>query len=235
MRNNEISAWTLLVASVLLGSVTMLSLSGCKPPAPTNVDISTGEYVASNTTASNTSTSSNVTTSSSEAVETPIAADNATTEPAENEVEQEVADQSDTVLSAGGDWPQWGGTRERNNTPGVKNLPLDWNIGKFDRRTGDWDDAKAKNIRWFSNLGSQTYGNPVIAGGQVYVGTNNGAGHLKRSHRKLTWDACLHLMRKVVNSSGSTAVRSLSRAAFTTGRFRVFAAHLWWKVTDSGL
>jgi hypothetical protein len=185
MRNNEISAWTLLVASVLLGSVTMLSLSGCKPPAPTNVDISTGEYVASNTTASNTSTSSNVTTSSSEAVETPIAADNATTEPAENEVEQEVADQSDTVLSAGGDWPQWGGTRERNNTPGVKNLPLDWNIGKFDRRTGDWDDAKAKNIRWFSNLGSQTYGNPVIAGGQVYVGTNNGAGHLKRFPSKV--------------------------------------------------
>ena len=185
MRNNEISAWTLLVASVLLGSVTMLSLSGCKPPAPTNVDISTGEYVASNTTASNTSTSSNVTTSSSEAVETPIAADNAKTEPAEKEVEQEVADQSDTVLAAGGDWPQWGGTRERNNTPGVKNLPLDWNIGKFDRRTGDWDDAKAKNIRWFSNLGSQTYGNPVIAGGQVYVGTNNGAGHLKRFPSKV--------------------------------------------------
>ena len=185
MRNNEISAWTLLVASVLLGSVTMLSLSGCKPPAPTNVDISTGEYVASNTTASNTSTSSNVTTSSSEAVETPFTADNATTEPAENEVEQEVTDQADTVLSAGGDWPQWGGTRERNNTPGVKNLPLDWNIGKFDRRTGDWDDAKAKNIRWFSNLGSQTYGNPVIAGGQVYVGTNNGAGHLKRFPSKV--------------------------------------------------
>jgi outer membrane protein assembly factor BamB len=29
-------------------------------------------------------------------------------------------------------------------------------------------------------LGSQSYGNPVIAGGKVFVGTNNGAGWLKR-------------------------------------------------------
>jgi outer membrane protein assembly factor BamB len=29
-------------------------------------------------------------------------------------------------------------------------------------------------------LGSQSYGNPVVAYGQVYVGTNNTAGHLKR-------------------------------------------------------
>ncbi len=86
----------------------------------------------------------------------------------------------ETVRESGGDWPQWGGTRERNNVPGVKNLPIEWNIGKFDRRTGDWDNSKALNISWFSNLGSQTYGNPVVADGRVFVGTNNGAGHLKR-------------------------------------------------------
>ena len=84
------------------------------------------------------------------------------------------------VMKAGGDWPQWGGTRLRNNVPNVTGLPLTWNIGKFDRRTGEWDDAKAENIAWFANLGSQTYGNPVVADGRVYVGTNNGAGHLKR-------------------------------------------------------
>ena len=27
---------------------------------------------------------------------------------------------------------------------------------------------------WAAKLGSQTYGNPVVAGGRVYVGTNNG-------------------------------------------------------------
>ena len=86
----------------------------------------------------------------------------------------------DQVMKAGGDWPQWGGTRMRNNAPHATDLPQDWNIGKFDRRTGDWDKTHAKNIRWFAKLGSQTYGNPVIADGQVFVGTNNGAGHLKR-------------------------------------------------------
>jgi len=211
MRNNELSAWTLLVASAVLGSVTMLSLSGCKPPAPTEVDVSTGEYVESNTTASD----SNITTTTSQAVETPIPSDAAASDAvasdavasdaaasdaaasdaaaSENEADaapsatakEPIADNSSEVVSSGGDWPQWGGTRERNNTPGVKNLPLEWNIGKFDRRSGDWDNTKAKNIRWFSNLGSQTYGNPVIAEGQVYVGTNNGAGHLKRFPSKV--------------------------------------------------
>ena len=84
------------------------------------------------------------------------------------------------VLSGGGDWPQWGGTRLRNNVPNVSGLPTSWNIGKFDRRSGAWDDADAENIRWVSRLGSQTYGNPVVADGRVYVGTNNGAGHLAR-------------------------------------------------------
>ena len=84
------------------------------------------------------------------------------------------------ILSEGKEWPQWGGTRVRNNVPNVENLPESWNIGKFDRRSGKWDGTKAANIRWFSNLGSQTYGNPVVAGGKVFVGTNNGAGYLKR-------------------------------------------------------
>ncbi len=83
-------------------------------------------------------------------------------------------------MSTGGDWPQWGGSRLRNNTPGVEGLPESWNIGKFDRRTGEWDKTKAENIRWYSNLGSQTYGNPVVADGHVFVGTNNGAGHIER-------------------------------------------------------
>lgn len=84
------------------------------------------------------------------------------------------------VLSAGGDWPQWAGTSLRNNVPGVTGLPTQWDIGKFDRRSGQWDKSTSENIRWYAQLGSQTYGNPVVAGGRVYIGTNNGAGHLKR-------------------------------------------------------
>lgn len=66
------------------------------------------------------------------------------------------------------DWPQWGGWTGKNNTPDGKNIPIEWDIDE------------GTNIKWSAKLGSQTYGNPVIANGKVYVGTNNGAGHLKR-------------------------------------------------------
>jgi outer membrane protein assembly factor BamB len=66
------------------------------------------------------------------------------------------------------DWPQWGGSPERNNVPETGPMPIE-----FDTKTG-------KNIRWSMPLGSETYGNPVIANGKVYVGTNNGNGYIKR-------------------------------------------------------
>ncbi len=66
------------------------------------------------------------------------------------------------------DWPQWGGSYSRNNTPDGKNIPIKWDVN-----TGE-------NIRWSMPLGSETYGNPVVANGKVYVGTNNGKGYIKR-------------------------------------------------------
>jgi outer membrane protein assembly factor BamB len=60
-----------------------------------------------------------------------------------------------------GDWPMWGGTPDRNMVSNMKGLPTSWDI-----------KAK-KNVKWVASLGSQTYGNPVVAGGQIYVGTNN--------------------------------------------------------------
>jgi len=62
-----------------------------------------------------------------------------------------------------GDWPMWGGTPDRNMVSTMTGLPLDWDV-----KTG-------KNIRWVQELGSQTYGNPVVADGMVFVGTNNEA------------------------------------------------------------
>ncbi|MBC8354461.1 MAG: PQQ-binding-like beta-propeller repeat protein [Planctomycetes bacterium] len=79
-----------------------------------------------------------------------------------------------------GDWPQWAGTSYRNNTPIGKDIPVEWNVGDFDPKTGDWISDDAQNIKWVARVGSQTYGNPVVAGGRLYVGTNNGAGWLKR-------------------------------------------------------
>jgi outer membrane protein assembly factor BamB len=79
-----------------------------------------------------------------------------------------------------GDWTQWGGNSLRNNVPIVENVVSDWNPGKFDRKTGKWIDKDAQNIRWVTALGTQTYGNPVVASGKVFVGTNNTFGYLKR-------------------------------------------------------
>ncbi len=78
------------------------------------------------------------------------------------------------------EWNQWGGSPQRNNTPAATNLPIEWETGEFDYDTGVWDPATSKNVAWVAALGSQSYGNPVLAGGQVYVGTNNGNGWLKR-------------------------------------------------------
>ena len=38
----------------------------------------------------------------------------------------------------------------------------------------DWDTTTGRNIVWSAELGSESYGRPVIAGDTVYVGTDNG-------------------------------------------------------------
>ena len=68
----------------------------------------------------------------------------------------------------------------RNNTPVGKNIPADFDPGQFDAKTGEWIKKTSKNIKWVAKLGSQSYGNPVVADGKIWVGTNNGAGWIKR-------------------------------------------------------
>jgi outer membrane protein assembly factor BamB len=85
-----------------------------------------------------------------------------------------------TAEASNTEWNQWGGTSARNNVPPSKNIPGDWVVGGFDLRSGDWKPAGAKNIKWVAKLGSQSYGNPVVADGKIFVGTNNGGGWLKR-------------------------------------------------------
>jgi outer membrane protein assembly factor BamB len=64
-----------------------------------------------------------------------------------------------------GDWPVLGGTSQRNMVNlGAKNIPTRWKAEK-----------PTKNIKWMAQLGDKAYAGPVIAGGQVYVGTNNRA------------------------------------------------------------
>lgn len=62
-----------------------------------------------------------------------------------------------------GDWPMWGGTPDRNMVSNMKGLPTTWDV------------AKKTNVKWVAAIGSQSYGNPTVAGGLVFVGTNNEA------------------------------------------------------------
>ena len=91
-----------------------------------------------------------------------------------------VANPHENATIVAGDWPQWGGTSYRNNTPIGKNIPTSWDVGTFDRKTGEWSRDGSENIKWVSRVGSQTYGNPVVADGNVYIGTNNAAAYLSR-------------------------------------------------------
>ena len=77
------------------------------------------------------------------------------------------------------DWPQWGGSPERNNTPEGKNIPTEWDV------------ESGKNIKWKMPLGSQTYGNATVANGKVYIGTNNEAGYLKRFPKQIDLGALI--------------------------------------------
>jgi outer membrane protein assembly factor BamB len=61
-----------------------------------------------------------------------------------------------------GDWPMWGGRPSRNMVAAETRLPTAWDV------------TERTNVRWIANLGTQTFGNPVVSGGKVFIGTNNG-------------------------------------------------------------
>jgi outer membrane protein assembly factor BamB len=70
----------------------------------------------------------------------------------------------------GGDWPQWGGSDGRNMVSEEKPLPDSFTPG--DRQSGAIDLATTKNVKWVARLGNYAYGNPTVAGGRVFVGTD---------------------------------------------------------------
>jgi len=78
---------------------------------------------------------------------------------------------SGAVLSE--DWPQWGGGPGRNMASNAKNLPVSFEPGKQKSGLRQIDMATTRYVKWAITLGSQTYGNPVISGGKIIVGTND--------------------------------------------------------------
>lgn len=64
-------------------------------------------------------------------------------------------------VAAAQDWPMFGGAAGRNMASAIKGLPASWDV------------KSGKNIKWKADTGSNSYGNPVIAGGKIFLGTNN--------------------------------------------------------------
>lgn len=60
-----------------------------------------------------------------------------------------------------GDQPQWGERFSRNMVSPERGLPE-----SFDPKTG-------QNVKWSVPLGTETYSSPIVAGGRVFIGTNN--------------------------------------------------------------
>jgi outer membrane protein assembly factor BamB len=66
------------------------------------------------------------------------------------------------VADQNASWPMWGGTPQRNMAnPTAKNVATHWDVNP------------KGNIKWIARVGSRCYGNPVVADGKVFVGTNN--------------------------------------------------------------
>jgi outer membrane protein assembly factor BamB len=60
-------------------------------------------------------------------------------------------------------WPMLGGTVHRNLANAkITGLPDNWSI----------QEGKTKNIKWSAKLGSKALGGPIVAAGNIYVGTN---------------------------------------------------------------
>ncbi len=94
---------------------------------------------------------------------------------AEPEVEPAGKSTEDPVdVTTAGDWTMWGGNNSRNmvnDTTGI-HLEIDPPVS----------GEGGTGVKWSVPLGSQTYGNPVVADGRVFVGTNNGSEY-RELHR----------------------------------------------------
>ena len=60
------------------------------------------------------------------------------------------------------DQPQWGERYSRNMISSERGLP------------DSCDPASGRNVKWVADLGTETHATPVVAGGRVFIGTNNG-------------------------------------------------------------
>ena len=84
------------------------------------------------------------------------------------------------LTSPAADWPRWGGPDPGRNmySSTETDLPDHFTTsanGHIDLKPGteEVDVNNVPNVKWAVKVGSQSYGNVVVAGGKVFIGTNN--------------------------------------------------------------
>src|SRR5690242_633451 len=74
-------------------------------------------------------------------------------------------------------WIMFGGSVHRNFVnPFERNIASEWSV----------EPGSEKNVKWSVDLGSKAYGGPVVAGGKVFIGTNNKKPRNPRDVNKAT-------------------------------------------------
>lgn len=74
----------------------------------------------------------------------------------------------------------WGHDETRNMASGETGLPAEFEAGEFKGASDEIDMSTTKNVKWVAKLGSQSYGNPTVSGGKIFVGTNNDSPRSER-------------------------------------------------------
>ncbi|HYW80297.1 MAG TPA: PQQ-binding-like beta-propeller repeat protein [Thermoguttaceae bacterium] len=78
------------------------------------------------------------------------------------------------------EWPQWGGSSDRNMVSVEKGLPESFVPGKKDPQGGGIIPGTTENVQWSVKVGTATYSTPAVADGKVFIGTCiDGFGTLK--------------------------------------------------------
>ena len=93
------------------------------------------------------------------------AATEAATESEKAATEKEAAKDDKAPAGKGREWPMFGGSPSRN----MANTAEKGILGDFAVRP----KGKERNVKWSVPLGSKSFGGPTIAGGRIFVGTNN--------------------------------------------------------------
>ena len=91
-----------------------------------------------------------------------------------------------------GDWPAWGGSDlGRNMVSQEKGLPDIFKPGEKSPQGDGMLPGTTENVRWVVKLGTLICGNPTVAGGRVFVGSDDaslqGDTRLKRTKGGMVW------------------------------------------------